>query len=107
MDKQVPSGQTLAVPVKPKREPPATLNVKEYVSVITTEHTLDLRSKITTFLFRAYGFLIVATVGIFLLQGFHVYGFNLSEGLLKLLGGTTIGEVAGLITLTIKATFKK
>jgi hypothetical protein len=46
------------------------------------------------------------TVGIFLLQGFHFKGFNLGEGLLKLLGGTTNGEVAGLITLTIKAPLK-
>ena len=75
--------------------------------MVTTEHTLGMRSRISTFLFWAYGFLIVATIVIFLLQGFRVKGFNLSEGLLRLLGATTVGEVAGLITLTIKATFKK
>jgi hypothetical protein len=85
--------------------PVVTVSIKEWVTVVTTEHTLGLRSRISTFLFCAYGFLIVTTVVMYFLQGFRV--FYLDVGLLKWLGAATIGEVAGLITLTIKATFKK
>jgi hypothetical protein len=44
---------------------------------------------------------------IFYLQGFKAWGFNLDASLLKWLGGATIGEIAGLLTLTFGAVFKK
>jgi hypothetical protein len=51
-------------------------------------------------------FLLVATTIMFFLQGFHVAGFNLDAALLKWLGGATIGEISGLLVLTIRASFR-
>jgi len=55
----------------------------------------------------AYGFLLVGTMVIFYLQGLKAWGFNLEGALLKWLGGATIGAIAGLLTLTFGAVFKK
>jgi hypothetical protein len=86
---------------------PSNLNVKEWVDVVTTEETLKHKSRVITFLFWAYGFLIVATMLIFFLEGFRFKGFSLDVGLLEWLGGATLGEIGGLLTITIKATFKE
>ncbi len=87
-------------------QPPRELSVKEWTTVVSTEQTLKHKAKVITFLFWAYGFFIVSTILIFFLEGFRYKGFGLDAGLLKLLGAATAGEVAGLLTLTIKATFK-
>jgi hypothetical protein len=44
---------------------------------------------------------------IFVLQGFRLFNFNLESWLLKGLLAATIGEVGGLLTLTIKLQFAK
>jgi len=81
--------------------------VKDWVTRATTENTIDLQQKIVGFLLRAYGGLLVASVAIFFLQGFNLWGFKLSETVLKFIGAATIGEIGGLITLTIRAVFVK
>ena len=83
--------------------PPDNLNVKEWVTVTSTER----QSRIVTFLLWSYGFLIATTMLIFFLEGFHFRGFNIDVGLLKWLGVGTIGEIGGLLTLTFKASFQK
>ena len=75
--------------------------VKDWV----TEVTLGQQNRIINFLLGAYGFLLVATIAIFILQGFRLWGFSLELSLLKWLGGATIGEIAGLLTLTLNAVF--
>jgi len=42
------------------------------------------------------------TLTLFVLQAFHVGGFDLETRLLELLGGSTIGEVAGLLVILIR-----
>jgi hypothetical protein len=75
--------------------------VKDWV----TEATLDQQNRIIAFLLVFYGFLLIATVTIFFLQGFRAWGFVLDRSLLMWLGGATIGEIGGLLMLTFKTVF--
>jgi hypothetical protein len=84
-----------------------TTTAKEWVEQITTVNQINLQQKIIGFLLKAYGGLLAATMLIFFLQGFKVAGFTLDAALLKWLGGATIGEIAGLLTLTFSAVFKQ
>ena len=81
--------------------------VKEWVTQVTTEHTIELQKRIVTFLLRAYGWLLAASILIFVLQGFKLWGFYLNDTVLKFIGTATIGEVGGLLALTFRAAFKK
>ena len=58
------------------------------------------------FSFGAYAILIVSTIIIIFLEGFHRYGFDIDDGLLKWLGITILGEVAGLAGLVYGSLFK-
>jgi len=86
--------------------PPAksteTLHVKNWVTTVTTQQQV----KVIDFLIRAYGSLLTATMLIFFLQGFRLWGFSLDTGLLRWLGAATVGEIAGLLTLTLRALFR-
>lgn len=95
-------------PPRPSPRPPSsTVEVKNWVTRVTTEHQLDLQKQIIAFLLRAYGGVLSATMAIFVLQGFQLGGFHLDPALLKWLGGATIGAVAGLLTLTFGAVFQR
>jgi hypothetical protein len=83
------------------------VEVKNWVTQVTTEHQLGLQQQIINFLLKAYGGLLTAAMAIFFLQGFQLGGFHLDPELLKWLGGTTVGAVAGLLTLTFGAVFKR
>jgi hypothetical protein len=83
-----------------------TVQVKTWVTKVITEHKIALQRLIIRFLLWAYGFLLVVTMGIFVLQGFKLWGFQLDSGLMKWLGGATLGEIGGLLTLTFGAVFK-
>lgn len=76
-------------------------SVKDWV----TEAKLSQQDRIINFLLAAYGLLLLATMVIFFLQGFHGWGFSLDTALLKWLGGATVGEIAGLLTITLHAVF--
>src|SRR5271165_5990294 len=80
--------------------------VKNWVEQITTVSRIGLQEKIIDFLLKAYAGLLTATMLIFFLQGFKLWGFNLEPGILKWLGGATIGQILGLLTLTFGAVFK-
>jgi hypothetical protein len=66
----------------------------------------DRQGWIITFLLSIFGFVIVAGVAMFFLQGFHLGGFNLECNLLRWFGGATIGGIAGLLTIAISESFK-
>ncbi len=85
---------------------PARRTVTE-VKLWVEEVRVGLQQTIITFLLWAYAGLLIATMAIFFLQGFKLWGFNLDSGLLKWLGGATIGNIAGLLTLTFGAVFKR
>ena len=90
-----------------RRRAGSTTAVKDWVEQITTANSVNLQQRMVSFLLRAYGASLAATLAIFLLQGWHLWGFNLDAALLKWLGGATIGEIAGLLTLTFGAVFKR
>jgi hypothetical protein len=81
---------------------PAELKPKEWVAAVH----LGFQQQIITFLLWAYGLLLAATMTILFLQGFHAWNFNLDTKLLMWLGGATIGEIGGLLVLTLRATFR-
>lgn len=83
------------------RHEPEVRPVKDWV----TEVRVEQQNRIINFLLAAYGGLLLATITIFFLQGFKAWGFALDTSLLKWLGGATIGEVAGLLTITFKTVF--
>ena len=58
------------------------------------------------YLFTIYAILIVSTLTIIFLEGFHLYGFDIDDGLLKWLGVSILGEVAGLAVLVYGSLFK-
>jgi hypothetical protein len=91
----------------PERKSTADPPIKEWVTRVNTEATLTHQKKIVDFLLWAYGGLLVSTMLIFFLQGFKVGNFSLDSALLKWLGGATIGEIGGLLILTLKAVFRK
>lgn len=96
-----------APPVGPNGKPRRTqLDIRNWATEATLRHTLTQREKIIQFLLWSYGGSLLATMSIFYLQGFKVWGFNLDATLLKWLGGATIGELAGLLTLAVGAVFK-
>jgi len=86
---------------------PVPLSVKDWVTKATANHTIHLQRQIVRFLLRAYGGLLGASVLIFLLQGFSILGFKLSDTVLKFIGAGTIGEIGGLLALTFRAVFLK
>ncbi len=85
------------------RRPPENLKPKDWVQAAHVE----FQQQIVTFLLGAYGFLLVATVAIVLLQGFHAWGFALEASFLRWLGAATIGEIGGLLLLTFRAVFRQ
>jgi hypothetical protein len=60
-----------------------------------------------TFLLSAYGGLLAGTLTLFFLQGFRTAGFHLEESTMHWLGGATIGEIGGLLTMTFGYFFKR
>jgi hypothetical protein len=85
---------------------PIPLTVKDWVTKATANHKFDLQKHVVRFLLPAYGALLAGAVLIYLLQGFALWGFNLSEMDLKFVGGATIGCVGGLLTLTFRTVFR-
>src|ERR1700751_2412934 len=88
--------------MKGKSEP--RLTPKSWATRVEAE-SWRLRNIILVFLLCAFGFLLLSTMGIFFFQGFRLDGFYLPTNVLLWLGGATIGEVAGLLILCIRAVF--
>ena len=84
-----------------------SLNLKETISRYSEIQDIDLRRGAIIFLFWAYGLLLFLTMSIFFLQGFKVFGFNLSDTTLNWLGGATIGEIGGLAVMVYQSLLKK
>jgi hypothetical protein len=87
-------------------------SVEEWRLVALTQADIDRlnsdlssRKTVVVFLLSAYGTLLGSTVIILFLQGFRLGGFKLESSTLSWLGAATIGEIAGLLTITIKALF--
>ena len=89
-----------------KKQRGTVLPTKTFVSEAWDEHERGLQNRMTGFLLRAYGSLLAATMLIFFIQGFRLWGFHLEESTLHWIGAATVGQTAGLLTLTIKLVFQ-
>jgi hypothetical protein len=89
------------------RNEPQQLTPKQYIDRVTTLHRMEMQRGALRFLYRAYGFLLAATITIIILQGFRVGGFNLDATFLKWLGAVTLGEVGGVAATVYGALFRR
>ena len=91
----------------PPAPEPIPVTVKEWVTKATATHKFSLQKHIIKFLLYAYGALLAAAVLVYILQGFALWGFKLTETDLKFVGSATIGGIGGLLTLTFREVFPK
>ena len=77
--------------------PPQDLTVEEYFTLSRDRHENSIRNRLVAYYGACLGFTFVVT----LLQGFQLKGFNLDPAYLKWLGAATVGEIAGLLTITL------
>lgn len=70
------------------------------------EDITDQKKLAIKYLFTIYSVLIFSTLAIIFLEGFHLYGFDIDDGLLKWIGMSILGEVAGLVGLVYGSLFK-
>lgn len=81
---------------------PERLQPKEWVKAAQ----IGIQEQMITFLLRAFGLLLFATMMVFFLQGFHFCGFTLDHDILMWLGAATIGEIGGLLTIAFRSSFR-
>ncbi len=79
------------------------LTPEQFLTEVVIRKTMRRQDIIIISLLSMLGLAILATLGIFYLQGFGT--IHLDTGLLHWLGATTIGEVASLLFLGIKYSF--
>jgi hypothetical protein len=84
------------------KRPPEQLKLKEWVTAVH----VGFQQQIVTILLGTYGFLVVCTMALFFLQGFHAWGFTLDPVLLKGLSVSTVGEIGVLLISLLRASFK-
>jgi hypothetical protein len=68
---------------------------------------LHIRSSICEFLILALGFSTVSYVALILLNGFHPYAFHVDESFLKWFGGATIAQVAILLGVFVRESWRE
>lgn len=83
-----------------------SLTPKEFIEREQALSNITLRQMVVQFLNRAYGGLLISTVTLIFLQGFHLWGFELDSGFLNWLGAATVGEIVGLCVLVYGALFR-
>jgi hypothetical protein len=84
-----------------------SLPVQDWVTKVTTVHKIGLQSRIVRVLLTAYAGVLGVVMLILILEGFRMWGFHLSEGVLQWLGAASVGAIAGLLTLTMRGVFGK
>jgi len=81
------------------------LAIEEFIRKEKALSDIEIRENIVRFLLWTYGFSIVATFGLFYLEGLG--WSSLRKELMNWLGGAVIGKLAGLFALVIKGMFSK
>jgi hypothetical protein len=89
------------------KETSESLTPKEFIDREDALSIISIRERAASFLFKAYGGLLAATMAVIFLQGFQVWGFKLDSQFLHWLGAATIGEVGGLAALVYGFLFRK
>jgi uncharacterized membrane protein len=83
------------------------LSIEEYTKKAEIDHKIEVQGMMAKWLVRTFVIVTFLTMAIFFLQGFDFCRFQLPESLLKWLGAATLGEIAGLLIIIIKAIFQK
>jgi hypothetical protein len=92
------------------QNPPIVLVVKPVIrktlprsaAVLEIKNKLQLRSEICRFLIRSLGWSMACCFMLIILQGFHAWGFRMSESLLRWVCGATIGQGLALFSVFVK-----
>jgi len=79
---------------------------KEWIAVCSEIQKLEHRDIAVKWSLMAFSIILLATLGIYFLQGFHVARFELPEPMLKGLEWSTIGQTVGLVSVVFKFLFK-
>ena len=90
-----------------QKETAQHLSPAQFIAQERAMSDIGLRERMVGALLRIYAGLIAATIIIFILQGFKLWGFNLPENLLHWLGGAALGEVGGLAALVYGSLFRR
>lgn len=91
---------------KIKRLEPQKLPSKEWIKRYAELQTINLQEKVIKWCLATFAVSLLCTFVIYLLEGFHWFGFALPTQLLCGLGFYTAGQMAGLIMVTFKFLFK-
>ena len=88
------------------KEVPSVQN-KSHLEVLEVQNKLKIRSSIFYFLMITWGLSIVCSWIIVFLQGFHAWGFQISDSSLKWFFTSTIAQSAVFFGMFAKAVWKK
>ena len=79
---------------------------EETIEIFSREKELKGQiGKAVTFVFCCYGLVLAGAIAIFLLQGFHAWGFDLDMELIRYLLLVVIGELVSMTWLVYKRIF--
>jgi len=84
-----------------------SVSVENYIKQAEARSNISMREYLVKFLSSALGVSLLATISIFFLQGFHLWGFDLPVEILELLGKLTIGQVVGIVAEVCCLLFKR
>lgn len=82
-----------------EKERPAAEDFITNIGDVRSLSEIKLRENVVKFLFWVYGVVLIITFTLIFLQGFNAWGFKLESTLLNWLGGATVGEIVGLVSL--------
>ena len=110
-DRDRPPGERIALQVSEPKAGKLNRTSKEVLGGDTIEdfsrlRDIEQRGRLTAFVRWIFGFSVVSTFGIYVLEGFGMHiGFHLPRELLHWLGAATIGEIITLGAMAFRYYF--
>ena len=83
------------------------LTPKQFIDRARAEHEMNMQKFLALFSSCALSGTTAVALGLFFLQGFHAWGFQLDNSLMHWIGAATIGSIASLAATVYGAFFKK
>jgi hypothetical protein len=78
------------------------LTTSQNLRRVEVKSRIRVRTESALFLRKTFGFSLFMTFGIIFCQGFHVWGFHLSDAFLHWLGAATVGQVSALLAMVLR-----
>lgn len=91
---------------KLKRIETHTIPSKEWIVRYSEYQKVEHRGTALKWSLRAFGITLFCTFGLYLMQGFHLWGFNLPTAMLNGLGVGIVGQIGGLVAVAFKFVFR-